>query len=347
MLKAGSIVNAAVRAASVVLVVLSNAIAAGGWKVYWSDEFDSTALNESNWSVQATDNPPNAEQEHYTSGHDQSGSNVFVKNGHLILEARSASEITSGKIVSSGKKTFEYGRMEARMRLPLTQGMWPAFWMLGVGGGWPQCGELDIMEGKGRLPNWTSGSFHYTNFDVFNQYTLPTGNVHDSFHVYAAEWSTDSIRWYFDNVNFGTLTKAQNANLPLDKQYYFILNLAVGGNFDGNMNNTTVFPDSLIVDYVRVYQWDPTAQTESPVSGANLTRASLVDRGGDLSIVLPSDQAYILNLVSTSGKLVLSQRGSARSFTVGTGALSPGVYCVTVRGTFGTLSGRVAVHRRS
>jgi beta-glucanase (GH16 family) len=348
MLRAGSIVNAAIRAVPVVLVVLSNAMAAGAWKVYWSDEFDSTALNESNWSVQATDNPPNAEQEHYTSGHDQSGSNVFVKNGHLILEARNASEITSGKIVSSGKKTFEYGRVEARMRLPLTQGMWPAFWMLGVGGGWPVCGELDIMEGKGRLPNWTSGTFHWAtnNSQVGGTYTMPTGNVHDDFHLYAAEWSTDSIRWYFDTVNFVTLTKAQHPDIPIDKQYYFILNLAVGGNFDGNMNNTTVFPESLIVDYVRVYHWDPTAQAESPVSGANLSRASLVDRGGSLSVVLPYEQAYVLKLVSTSGKLVLSQRGTARSFSVGTGALAPGVYCATVSGTFGTLTGRVAVHQR-
>ncbi len=323
----------------------TNASAAGGWQLYWSDEFDSTALNEGNWAVQQTDNPPNAEQEHYTAGHDQPGSNVFVKNGHLILEARNAGEITSGKIQSSGKKTFEYGRMEARMRLPLTQGMWPAFWMLGVGGGWPACGELDIMEGRGRLPNWTSGSYHFTNFDLFNQYTLPTGNVHDSFHVYAAEWSTDSIRWYFDNVNFGTLTKASNPNLPFDKQYYFILNLAVGGNFDGNIDGTTVFPESLIVDYVRVYQWNPNVAASGPAPQRPEARAAFAVSGALVRVALPFYGRYSAELVSVNGARVLQEVGEAQSFSFTTAGLSPGVYFATVRGGFGVLTGKIAVRR--
>jgi beta-glucanase (GH16 family) len=293
--------------------------------------------------VQATNSPPNAEQEHYIAGHDQAGSNVFVKNGSLILETRNAGEITSGKIVSSNKKTFMYGRMEARMRLPLTQGMWPAFWMLGVGGGWPVCGEIDIMEGKGRLPDWTSGTFHWAsnNSQVGGTYTMPTGNVHDNFHLYAVEWSTDSIRWYFDNVNFVTLTKAQHPDIPIDKQYYFILNLAVGGNFDGNMNNTTVFPESLIVDYVRVYHWDPTIAAEVLVPQRSAARAGFTMEENTVSVALPSFQAYSLELFSVNGARVLQAAGAAKSFSFTTSSLAPGVYCATVRGAFGTLSGRI------
>ena len=327
--------------------LLSSNAYCGGWKLFWSDEFDSTALNEANWSVQATNSPPNGEQEHYIGGHDQAGSNVFVKNGSLILEARNAGQITSGKIQSSGKKTFMYGRLEARMRCPLTQGMWPAFWMLGVGGGWPVCGELDIMEGKGRLPAWTSGTFHWAsnNSQVGGTYTMPTGNVHDNFHLYAAEWSTDSIRWYFDNVNFVTLTKAQHPDIPIDKQYYFIFDLAVGGNFDGNIDNTTVFPESLIVDYVRVYHWDPSLNAQAPALRPEAPRAALGNAGGEYFVALPREQAYSLEVVSINGATVLSRQGTGKTFSVATSALAPGVYLLTVRGGFGTLTSRIVVRR--
>jgi beta-glucanase (GH16 family) len=240
-----------------------------------------------------------------------------------------------------------YGRMEARMRLPLTQGMWPAFWMLGTTGGWPVCGELDIMEGKGRLPGWTSGAFHWTssNSVVTGNYTMPTGNVHDNFHLYAAEWSTDSIRWYFDNVNFLTLTKAQHPDIPIDKQYFFILNLAVGGNFDDNINNTTVFPESLIVDYVRVYHWDPNVAAELPAPRQSVSPASLINSGGSVFVVLPSCQTYYFELVSLKGEKVLSGSGKASSFRIDAGRLSAGVYCAIVSGAFGTLKERVVVPR--
>jgi beta-glucanase (GH16 family) len=327
--------------------LLSSNAYCGGWKVFWSDEFDSTALNESNWTVNPTDNPPNGEQEHYTAGHDQASSNIFVKNGCLILEARNNGTITSGRMNSSNKKTFMYGRMEARMRLPLTQGMWPAFWMLGVGGGWPVCGEIDIMEGKGRLPAWTSGTFHWAsnNSQVGGTYTMPTGNVHDNFHLYAVEWSTDSIRWYFDNVNFVTLIKAQHPDVPLDKQYYFIFDLAVGGGFDGNINNTTVFPESLIVDYVRVYHWDPNVESATLPARQSVSAASVKNSGGSVFVVLPSCQTYYFELVSVKGEKVLSGNGKASLFRIDVGGLSAGVYCAIVRGGFGTLKDRIVVPR--
>jgi len=219
--------------------------------------------------------------------------------------------------------------------------------MLGVGGGWPVCGEIDIMEGRGRLPAWTSGTFHWAtnNSQVGGTYTMPTGNVHDDFHNYAIEWSTDSIRWYFDTVNFVTLIKAQHPDVPIDKQYYFIFDLAVGGNFDGNMNATTVFPESLIVDYVRVYHWDPTLSAESPEKRPEAPRAALSDLGGSWSVTLPCEQAYSLEIFSVNGERVLSRKGAAKTFGVATAGFAPGVYLVNVRGGFGELARRIVVHR--
>jgi beta-glucanase (GH16 family) len=337
------------RVATLVFFTSVSTHAKGAWKVFWSDEFDSTALNEANWTVQSANaGAVNAEQERYTSGHDQASSNVFVKNGNLLLVTKNASDITSGKIVSSNKQTFMYGRMEARMKLPIGQGMWPAFWMLGTSGGWPSCGELDIMEAKGRLPSWVCGSYHYTNYDASTGYTLPSGTIHDSYHIYAAEWSTDSIRWYCDSACYTTITKKQsNTTLPFDRSFYFILNLAVGGNFDGNINSSTQFPDTAYVDYVRVYHWDSTASSVGLLPPRNTVRNGAILRNNvsSFSVTLPSEQAYSVTLFSIDGKPVLSQNGKARDFSVSTTGLMPGVYAASVRGNFGTLAARVVVER--
>jgi beta-glucanase (GH16 family) len=349
MLSSSGLIKVMTRTVLVVLLgFMTNVSAAGGWTLFWSDEFDSTALNESNWTVDPSNNPDNGEQEHYTSGHDQANSNIFVKNGCLIIVARNNGGITSGRLNTQNKRNFMYGRMEARMRLPVTQGMWPAFWMLGSNFssvGWPACGELDIAEGRGRLPNWTSGSYHFPGFDVFNQYTLPNGNVHDSFHIYAAEWTTDSMRWFCDSVNFGTLPRTRDPGLPFDKEFWFIFNLAVGGNFDGNSDNTTIFPESLIVDYVRVYHWDPNVAAGAPVSRRPEAPAAFAIAGTTVSIALPSTQAYALELFSVNGTRVLHTTGTAKSFSYATAGLAPGVYCANVRGAFGTLARRIVVQR--
>ncbi len=331
--------------ALVVAFLLTNAMA-GGWKLLWSDEFDSTALNDGYWAAKAYPAGAfNNEEERYVAGHDQSTSNVFVKNGNLIIVAKNAGGITSGRIEGGGLKSFTYGRMEARMRLPVTDGMWPAFWMLGVGGSWPACGELDIMEGKGRFPNWTSGSFHFTNFDRTNQYVLPKGNVHDDFHIYAAEMTADSVRWYFDTVNFATITKNDDADLPFDKPYYFILNLAVGGNFDVASDNTTDFPESLIVDYVRVFNWDPTLDAHIPAAAARAPVTSITVVARRLLVELPSCQAYAAELVSPDGRRMVATSGNAKSLSLPLRGLASGLYFATVRGEFGTLSKRVAVRQ--
>jgi beta-glucanase (GH16 family) len=337
-----------------IIFFCSGISAAGGWKLFWADEFDSTALNEQNWTVR-TANPGwvNNEQQRYTGGHDQATSNITVKNGCLNLFAlknASTGEITSGRIEGGGKKSFQYGRMEARMRMPISKGYWPAFWMLGTTGGWPSCGEIDIMEGKGRMPTWTSGAFHSSQGTpvVSGNYTMPagTGNVHDSFHIFAVEWSADSIRWYFEKQNFLTLTKAAHAGIPLSNNFYFLLNVAVGGNFDGNSDNTTVFPESLVVDYVHVYKWDPAAQEVTGLPQRAPAHAFVARAGSCYTVTLPFAQHYRADLVSVIGKTAFTRSGTGKSFAIPVSGLSQGAYVLTVRGAFGSLSDRIITERR-
>jgi beta-glucanase (GH16 family) len=334
---------------------LVNAYAAG-WRQTWSDEFDSPGLNEQNWHV-ITANPGwvNNELQRYTAGHDNAGSNIFVKNGNLIIETRRTTEITSGRIEGQGKKSFKFGRMEARMRLPISKGMWPAFWMLGDGGGWPGCGEIDIMEGKGSVPNYSTGALHsalgaptdhaYYSMPAGNASTGLARNLHDDFHTYAVEWNADSIRWFVDTFNFFTIRKSQHPGLPIDKNYYFILNLAVGGTRDGNLDNTSQFPESLIVDYVRVSAWDQsvgavTAQVRhamSPITLAGSSASFLVD--------LATPQKYSLELVSLDGKKVMSRKGWAKNFRFETSGLPIGMYVLKVSGHSQSLTQRVFLCR--
>jgi beta-glucanase (GH16 family) len=336
-----------------ILFLCSGICAAGGWKLFWADEFDSTALNEQNWNIQ-TANPGwvNNEQQRYTAGHDQANSNITVKNGNLnifALKNASTGEITSGRIYSQNKKTFQYGRMEARIRLPTSKGYWPAFWMLGTTGGWPSCGEIDIMEGKGRLPSWTSGSFHSSQGTPVQTagYTLPAaqGNLHDSFHIYAVEWSADSIRWYLDKVNFETMTKAAHPGIPLSNTFYFLLNVAVGGNFDGNSDNTTVYPESLVVDYVHVYKWDPAASEVTGLPQRAAAPIAAVRSGSQYTVTLPFAQQYRVELVSVNGRRALNRTGTGQTFALPTSGLSQGVYIMTIHGESGTLSDRIVIGR--
>jgi beta-glucanase (GH16 family) len=342
----------------IVFTLIASDLYAGGWKLYWSDEFDSTGyLNPNNWWIRvASAGWVNGEQQRYTDGHDQENSNIYIKNGFLIIVAKKSSsgEITSGRIESENKKQFMYGRMECRARLPIGKGYWPAFWMLGwdinKGVGWPRCGELDIMEGKGRLPNWTSGAFHCaagTPVKAGN-YTLPSNvpNFHDAFHIFAAEWNTDTIRWYADTVNFLTMTKAQVPTAPIDKDYFFTVNLAVGGGFDGNVDATTPFPESLIVDYVRVYKWDPNVGTEfNKIKSQMPSLIKLLESKTFFEIELPFYQEYKCEVISLKGEKVISIKGINKSFGIETESLNPGIYLVKVETKTERFSGKILIKK--
>jgi beta-glucanase (GH16 family) len=231
------------------------------WNLVWEDEFTGTALNTSNWTHETgAGGWGNNELQNYTN----STANVNVSGGTLKINAiASGSNYTSGRIVTKNKAFFAYGKMVARLKLPSGQGIWPAFWMLpndNYYGGWPYSGELDIMELLGHQPAKMYGTIHASNgvsqVSSGTFYTLPSGTFADDFHEFSMEWEPNVVRMYLDGNLYLTRTNAQlNANpWPFDKSFFFILNVAVGGNWPGNPNASTVFPQTMEVDWVRVYQ---------------------------------------------------------------------------------------------
>ena len=239
-------------------------------KLIWSDEFDSTALDLKKWNYQLGDGCDqganlcgwgNNELEYYTQ------QNVQVSNGTLKIIAKQEkiqnSNYSSGRINTIYKVGIKYGRIEARMKLPIGKGMWPAFWMLStdeVYGKWPKSGELDIMENAGGDPATVVGTIiyglPYPNVSYSSaKFTQSQGDFSQDFHIYALEWSENTIKWFIDGYLYSTKTISDVGSLrwPFDQQFYILLNLAVGGNFPSNPNSSTVFPQTFEVDYLRVY----------------------------------------------------------------------------------------------
>ena len=243
------------------------------WELVWADEFEVPAIDAANWTAVVVADPYNEELQYYTDRTDgAAGANAWVEDGALVIEARRERyehrHHTSARLESKGKREFLYGRFEARMRLPRGVGMWPAFWLLGANideVGWPACGEIDVMEGKGRLPNWTSGAIHGGpdpghNRIVAGNFLLPSGGFHHDWHVFAVEWSRDGIEWFVDDFRYFAIEKPANddpSQWPFDHghSFYLILNLAVGGWFDRpHLPSDDMSPQRLYVDYVRVYR---------------------------------------------------------------------------------------------
>ncbi len=178
------------------------------WELAWADEFNGTIIDQSTWTPEVMPDPFNNELQYYTDRIDtDSGANAWLENGALIIEARREDfahrQHTSARLITKGKREFRYGRIEARIRQPGEVGMWPAFWLLGGNiddVAWPRCGEIDIMEGKGRLPQWTSGALHRgpdagSNRITSGHYELASGSFHDEWHVFAIEWEPGRITW--------------------------------------------------------------------------------------------------------------------------------------------------------
>lgn len=243
----------------------------------WADEFDiDGAPNPQNWNFEIGDGTAqglpqgwgNNELQYYTDRPE----NVKVENGVLVITARKesfeGSNFTSARLVTKGLFEQKYGRFEARIKVPFGKGYWPAFWMLGDdsnGDSWPQVGEIDIMEYLGDKPSTVFGTIHGPEFSGANsiskKFTLQDDRFDTGFHVFGIEWSPDRINWYVDDKLYQSLTRkdveketnGQGEWVFNDRSFYMILNIAVGGNLPGNPNADTVFPQSMVVDYVRVY----------------------------------------------------------------------------------------------
>lgn len=192
--------------------------------------------------------------------------NVKVENGYLLITAKkesyNGSQYTSARLLTKGLFAQAYGRFEARIRLPYGQGMWPAFWLLGANSdevGWPECGEIDIMEFRGQEPTKVLGTVHGPGYSgatsISKSYSLGNDRFDTDFHIYGIEWGPDYINYYVDDVLYNQVTPADvTGKWVFDHPFYIIINLAVGGDFLGAPNSETVFPQTMLVDYVRVYK---------------------------------------------------------------------------------------------
>lgn len=240
------------------------------WNLVWADEFeqpDGSAPDPEKWiHQQGGGGWGNGELQYYTNTRD----NSYIENEMLVIKgdnARGTGHLyTSARMNTQYKADWMYGRVEIRAKLPNTQGIWPAFWMLPsktTYGTWPTGGEIDVMEVIGREPGRLYGTLHYGTPHTFTSGTidLPAGQTFaDDFHVFAVEWEADEFRWYLDDqlyyskTDWFTSYKDSPYPAPFDQKFYLLINMAIGGRWPGNPDETSVFPQYLYVDYVRIFQ---------------------------------------------------------------------------------------------
>jgi beta-glucanase (GH16 family) len=242
------------------------------WILTWSDEFNGpngSAPDPTKWNNDVGGGGwGNKELEYYTDG----TANVVVQDGNLVITATPAGasqymcwygpcQYTSARLNTAGNFSQQYGRFEARLQVPFGQGLWPAFWLLGddVGTvGWPACGEIDVVENVGFEPSQAWGSLHAPHFDATLAYTLAAmARFADAFHTFAVEWEPTQIRFYVDDQLYEAHTPANATSIggtwAFDRPFFVILNVAVGGKWPGSPDATTTFPQTMKVDWVRVY----------------------------------------------------------------------------------------------
>ena len=236
------------------------------YDLLWNDEFDGGSLDQSIWSYDNGDGCPslcgwgNNELQWYRPDNSSFSNGVFTVEANQ--EPFQGRQYTSTKVVSRGKQAMLYGRADIRAIMPKGQGIWPAIWMLGTNQpsvGWPACGEIDIMEmigGSGR-ENRVSANMYWEDNGIKNNprgYTLPEGFLYDKYHVYSIIWTTESITWLIDDIEYHSQDITSPARTEFHSPFYMIMNVAVGGNWPGAPDDTTEFPTSMSVDYVRVFQ---------------------------------------------------------------------------------------------
>ncbi len=280
------------RALILMFFLLAAAGRAQSWQLVWSDEFAGDRLDSKKWEVMLGDGTAyglpsgwgNNEKQYYRR------ENIEVKDGLLVITAKKESyggkSYTSGRVRTKGKGDWLYCRIEMRAKMPLGRGLWPAFWMLPTNspyGGWAASGEIDIMEYIGHEPNVVHGTLHYggqwpNNVHKGSSYTLPQGSFAEDFHVFAFEWEKTRMRWYVDGKLYRSTgewySTAAPYPAPFDVPFHLLINLAVGGNWPGSPDATTVFPQQLLIDYVRVYQKETAVAAESTAPSAFALRAS-------------------------------------------------------------------------
>jgi beta-glucanase (GH16 family) len=241
------------------------------WKLVWSDEFEGAKLDYTKWAAEENAHGGgNGEMQFFV----ERPENLRVEGGNLVIEARKEKfssagqqrDYTSGRIRTKYRADWKYCRVEVRAKLPQGRGIWPAIWMLPTAekyGGWAASGEIDIVELVGHEPGTVHGTLHYgdkwpKNKNTGTPFKLKSGVFADDFHTFAMEWEEGVIRWYVDGELYQTQTKWTSTGgafpAPFDQPFFLVINIAVGGQWPGPPNKDTVFPQRLLVDYVKVYQ---------------------------------------------------------------------------------------------
>ncbi len=240
-----------------------------GMTLLWQDEFTGNGVDQTKWTFEIGDGCPNCgwgnnELQYYRQ------ENTAVSDGYLTITAKKEpfqnKNYTSSRLITKDKFEFQYGRVDIRAKMPEGQGIWPALWMLGANidqVSWPACGEVDIMEmvggGSGR-DNVTHGTAHWDNNGSHAEYgdsfQLSSGNLSDEFYVFSIIWTETSIRWFINDTQYHAMNITGSDLSEFQKDFFFIMNIAVGGNWPGAPNSSTLFPQTMTVDYIRVFQPD-------------------------------------------------------------------------------------------
>ncbi|MFD1095009.1 glycoside hydrolase family 16 protein [Salegentibacter chungangensis] len=231
-------------------------------ELVWEEDFNGDSLSMENWSYETGDGCPdicgwgNNERQIYNEDY------VSVKDGNLVITANKVGDTYySGKINTKDKFEFQYGIVEVRAKVPAGHGLWPAVWMLGANineAGWPGSGEIDIMEFVGRQPDVIHTSLHTpaSHGDTENTMETHVENVTEDFHTYKIDWSKEAIEFYIDGEKVYTFSPEEKneKTYPYDHPFYFLLNMAVGGNFGGPEVDDSIFPKQFLIDYIKVYK---------------------------------------------------------------------------------------------
>jgi beta-glucanase (GH16 family) len=333
------------------LFILVATVSGQDWKLVWADEFDGDMLDTEKWSYMLGDgsdygNPGwgNNELQYYQED------NVKVADGVLTITARrenvESSQFTSGRIRTIDKGDWTYGRFEFRAKMPVGKGLWPAIWMLPTDedyGGWAASGEIDIMEYLGDDTTRVYGTIHYGGAWPANEhrgtsYITDDTAFNNAFHVFALEWEEGKLRWYVDGEEFQNLgtgmwySSAAPFPAPFNKRFHLLINMAVGGNWPGSPDVNTVFPQELVVDYVRVYQDGVTGlDKESAEQALEQNHPNPFDEISEISFSLRSEKEVLLEVYDSTGRKVrtLADRRygpGSHKVTVEAKELEPGIY---------------------
>lgn len=310
----------------------------------WSDEFDGEKLDTTVWTRLEGEYWFNNELQAYT----KSESNSYVEDGKLKITAREekygSRDYTSARIVSRYHGDFRFGRLEASIKMPEGQGIWPAFWMMPTEdtfGGWPSSGEIDIMEFLGHELKTNHGAVHYGDGQG-SLHEQQHGAKYDSkqlrnedFHTYAIEWEPGEFRWYFNNEHFHTAKASKTKyHWPFYHDFHFILNVAVGGRWPGNPDETTVFPQTLEVDYVRVYKYTKniTSSNKTHIAQVNTIKIypNPLEKGQLLHINPVPEKKFTLRIYGTDGSIKYKKAFESEFPSTIASQLPPGIYFLSI-----------------